>query len=122
MWGYGPIAGYEIEPSEDDFDIVADLDTTMAGTTGVYELVVKSSSVDFNIISAVISICGKASLLSGVGDVSTANPATNDNKCQSFSWEVANADYDADYEADSDNPEYKERMCYLCPLATSTVS
>jgi len=63
---------------------------------------------------AVISICGEASLLSGVGDVSTANPATNDNKCQSFSWKVANAD--------SDNPEYKERMCYLCPLATSTVS
>jgi len=30
---------------------------------------------------AVMSLCGKAGLLSGVGDVSTANPATNDNKC-----------------------------------------
>jgi len=52
----------------------------MVGTAGVYKLLVKSGSVPANNM-AVVTVCGKASLLSGVGDVSTANPATNDNKC-----------------------------------------
>jgi len=40
----------------------------------------KAASVAANNM-AVMVMCGKAGLLSGVGDVSTANPATNDNKC-----------------------------------------
>jgi len=30
---------------------------------------------------AMLAVCGKAGLMGGLGDVSTANPATNDNKC-----------------------------------------
>lgn len=52
----------------------------MAGKAGVYKLLIKSGSVAANNM-AVMSLCGKAGLLGGVGDVSTANPATNDNKC-----------------------------------------
>jgi hypothetical protein len=52
----------------------------MAGTAGVYKLVVKAYSVAANNM-ATITVCGTAALLSGVGDVSTANPATNTNKC-----------------------------------------
>jgi len=40
----------------------------------------KATSVAANNM-AVMLVCGKEGLLSGVGDVSTANPATNDNKC-----------------------------------------
>jgi len=70
----------KITPSATTFDVVADPDTTMAGTAGVYKLVVESGSYSANNM-AVLTVCGKASLMSGVGDVSTANPATNDNKC-----------------------------------------
>jgi len=52
----------------------------MAGTAGLYKLVVKAGNAVTNNM-AVMSLCGKAVLLSGVGDVSTANPAANDNKC-----------------------------------------
>jgi len=52
----------------------------MVGTAGVYKLLLLSGSKAANNM-AVMTVCGKASLMSGVGDVSTANPASNDNKC-----------------------------------------
>jgi hypothetical protein len=52
----------------------------MAGTAGVYKLVMESTNAAANNL-AVMMLCGKAGLLSGVGDVSTATPATNANKC-----------------------------------------
>jgi hypothetical protein len=52
----------------------------MAGTTGVYKLVIKAGSVAANNM-AVIAMCGKSPLMSGLGDVSTANPATAATTC-----------------------------------------
>jgi hypothetical protein len=52
----------------------------MVGTAGVYKLAMKAASVAANNM-AVMVVCGKAGLLGGLGDVSTANPATADNKC-----------------------------------------
>ena len=76
----GPVGGTAITPSATDYDVTAVVSTTMAGTAGVYKLlVIAGNKVDNNM--AVMSLCGKAGLLSGLGDVSTANPATNDNKC-----------------------------------------
>ena len=52
----------------------------MAGTAGVYKLVVKAGSVAANVM-AVTTMCGKAALMGSVGDVSTANPATAATTC-----------------------------------------
>jgi len=76
----GPVGGTETTASATDYDVVADLATTMAGTAGVYKLVVKAGSAVANNM-AVMSLCGKAGLMSGLGDVSTEKIADNDNKC-----------------------------------------
>jgi len=76
----GPVGGTATTGDAANYDVTAVVSTTMAGTAGVYKLlVIAGNKVDNNM--AVMSLCGKAGLLSGLGDVSTANPATNDNKC-----------------------------------------
>jgi len=53
----------------------------MAGTAGVYKLSIKASKTVAANGMATMVVCGKAGLMSGVGDVSTAKVATSTNKC-----------------------------------------
>lgn len=52
----------------------------MAGTVGVYKLVIKAGIKTANNM-AVLTMCGKSALMGGLGDVSTENPATAATTC-----------------------------------------